>query len=63
MGSFRTEFMFTVRNVDGKSSSNSNGHKKLDAKITDVAKCCCMVNLKCVLCEIDTELRSCSVFT
>lgn len=38
--------MFTVRNMDGKSTSSSNGHKKLDAKVADVTKCSCMVNLR-----------------
>lgn len=32
--------------IDDKSTSKSNGHKKLDAKFTDVTKCSCMVNLR-----------------
>lgn len=32
--------------VDGKTTSKSNRHKKLDAKFTDVTKCSCMVNLR-----------------
>lgn len=32
--------------IDDRSISKSNGHKKLDAKFTDVTKCSCMVNLR-----------------
>lgn len=60
-GVFGTQLMFTVRNMDGKSTSSSNGHKKLRLLMSLNAPA--WLIWECLLCKIVTGLGSFSVFT